>query len=130
MGGPGGLEIVGSRGFFRLRGTFSLDAAVELVVAAITAARAHGLTDLLVDVAELTGFDPPSVTQRFLFVERMAFAAGSEVRMAMVAPAELIDPGRFGVTVALNRGFVSNIFASEDLAIAWLDGLNSTQGEP
>jgi hypothetical protein len=38
----------------------------------------------------------------------------------MVARAEMIDPEKFGVTVAANRGLVSNIFTTELEARAWL----------
>ena len=39
----------------------------------------------------------------------------------MVARAEMIDPNKFGVTVAANRGLVSNIFTTETEARAWLN---------
>jgi hypothetical protein len=39
----------------------------------------------------------------------------------MVARAEMIHPHKFGVTVARNRGLVSNIFPTESEARAWLD---------
>jgi hypothetical protein len=38
----------------------------------------------------------------------------------MVARAEMIDPEKFGVTVAAMRGLASNIFATEAEARAWL----------
>jgi hypothetical protein len=47
--------------------------------------------------------------------------ASGGVRLAMVARAEMIDPEKFGVTVAANRGLVSNIFTTELEARAWLD---------
>jgi hypothetical protein len=34
----------------------------------------------------------------------------------------MIDPAKFGVTVAANRGLVSNVFTTEAEAVAWLDG--------
>jgi hypothetical protein len=39
----------------------------------------------------------------------------------MVARAEMIDPQKFGVTVAALRGLVSNVFTTEVEARAWLD---------
>ena len=38
------------------------------------------------------------------------------VKVAMVVRPELIDPERFGVTVARNRGLFSNAFSSESEA--------------
>jgi hypothetical protein len=75
-----------------------------------------------VNVSGLTGFDSPSVTQRYFFVERWALVAGARVRVAMVARAEMIHPQKFGVMVAQNRGLDSDVFDSEAEAIAWLDG--------
>jgi hypothetical protein len=45
---------------------------------------------------------------------------GRMLRLAVVARPEMIDPHQFGVTVAANRGLVSNIFTAEAEAIAWL----------
>lgn len=42
--------------------------------------------------------------------------------LAMVARPEMIDPERFGVTFAANRGLVGGVFVSEAEAVAWLDG--------
>jgi len=33
----------------------------------------------------------------------------------------MIDPQKFGVTVALNRGLICDVFTTEAEAIAWLD---------
>ena len=38
----------------------------------------------------------------------------------MVALPEMIDPGRFGITVARNRGFFADVFDSEEEAVEWL----------
>jgi hypothetical protein len=38
----------------------------------------------------------------------------------MVVRPELMDPERFEVTVARNRGLVGNVFHSEKEALAWL----------
>jgi hypothetical protein len=39
----------------------------------------------------------------------------------MVAPPELIDPQKFGVTVAANHSMEGNVFVLEADAVAWLD---------
>ena len=89
--------------------------------AAITAACASRAADLLVDTTTLTGFPAPDTLQRFLAAVGWAEEAGGRLRLAMVARAEMIDPCKFGVTVAANRGLVSNIFTTEAEARAWLD---------
>jgi hypothetical protein len=70
-------------------------------------------TSLLIDVTKLTGLPPPGLGERYLIVDRLAAAAGSTVRVAMVARPEVIDPKRFGLTVAAAKGMQANIFDDE-----------------
>jgi hypothetical protein len=74
-----------------------------------------------VDTTALTGFPAPDTFQRFLAAVGWAESAGGRLRLSMVARAEMIDPAKFGVTVAANRGLVSNVFTTEAEALAWLD---------
>ena len=69
----------------------------------------------------LTGFSSPDTFQRFLAAVEWADEAKGSMCLAMVARAEMIDPRKFGVTVAANRGLVSNIFTTEVEARTWLD---------
>ncbi|MFO0960512.1 MAG: hypothetical protein U0800_24270 [Isosphaeraceae bacterium] len=124
----GGIAREGRRGIYRPVGTVTLDEAVRLVGEAITAARSARIDGLLADITGLTGFDPPDTFQRFRAIEAWVEAAAGRVCLAVVAPPEMIDPRKFGVTVASNRGMVSNIFADEDEALAWLDALLRTPG--
>jgi len=101
-------------------GTVSFDRAVTMIRAAIAAAHRNGVRDLLVDISALTGFPSPDTFERFLAVVEWAEEARGNVRLAMVARAEMIHPQRLGVLVAANRGLVSNIFATEAEARAWL----------
>jgi hypothetical protein len=116
-----GFVLEGSAGLYRPVGVVSFKKAVALVRAAIAAARRNQARDLLVDVTGLTGFPSPDSLQRFTAAVEWATEAHGSVRLAMVARAEMIDPSRFGVTVAANRGLVSNIFATEVEARAWLN---------
>jgi hypothetical protein len=115
------FEIAGSRGFFRPSGSVSLAEVVNMVTVAIEFARAHGVRELIVNVCDLTGFESPSITQRYFFVEKWAIVAGASVRLAMVVRTEMINPQKFGVTVAVNRGLDANVFESEAEAVDWLD---------
>jgi hypothetical protein len=92
-----------------------------MVRSAIAAARSSGVTELLVDLRELTGIRPPTISNRFDAVEEWAREAGGVLRLAIVTRSELIDPEKFGVTVGANRGLVGNIFPTEPEARAWLD---------
>ena len=52
-------------------------------------------------------------------------AGGAAVKVAVVGRLEVIDPARFGVTVARNRGFFSKAFSSESEAWTWLLDANA-----
>lgn len=118
------FEIVGDHAEYRPIGQVSLDQMVQLVTSAIAFAQEQHIEKLLVVTCELTGFKSPSLVDRYDIIQAWAKASGLVVRVALVAPPEMIDPQRFGVTVAANRGFIANIFASEDEALAWLLRIN------
>jgi hypothetical protein len=113
------------RGFYRPVGSVSFDEAVALVRAAIAATRSHQAREILVDTTALTGFPSPTTIQRFFAAVEWAAEAGGCLRLAMVARTEMIDPEKFGVTVARNRGLLSNIFTTEEEARAWLAAMQS-----
>ena len=104
---------------YRPAGQLSFDEAVATISEGLRYAASRQIERLLVDSTKLTGFPAPSVWQRFWMAEEWA-AVQARLRLAVVARPDLIDPSRFGVTVALNRGLVANVFSSEAEAIRWL----------
>ena len=116
-----GLQVDGIRAIYRPVGKVSFDEAVALVSLAIRLARSTDVKDLLVDTTQWIGFPSPNTFQRFLAAVEWAEEAGGRLRLAMVARIEMIDPQKFGVTVATNRGLISNVFSSEEEAHTWLD---------
>lgn len=104
---------------FRPSGHLSFDEAIDLVSQGMSFADSRHIGRLLVDTTALTGFPPPTTVQRFQMAESWA-ATSRTLRLAVVARPELIDPSRFGVTVARNRGLFANVFASMSEAIEWL----------
>jgi hypothetical protein len=117
---PDHFEVVDGRGFFRPMGSMSLEAAAELITVALAHARARGIKELLVNATGLTGFESPSLSERYFIVENWARVARGAVRVAMVLRPEYIDPQKFGVTVAFNRRLVADVFELEGPALAWL----------
>jgi hypothetical protein len=117
--------LEGGSGFYRPVGPVAFDEAVALVRAAVAATRRNQAQDILVDTTALTGFPSPTTIERFFAAVEWAVEAGGCLRLAMVARAEMIDPEKFGVTVARNRGLVSNIFTTEAEARAWLAAMRS-----
>ena len=120
---PEHFEIVDDIGIFRPAGHVSLNQMVQLVTSAITFARDQNIRRLLVVTSALFGFEAPSAIARFEFIQEWAYASGGVVRVALVARPEMIDPQKFGVIVAANRGLVANIFVSEPEAITWLQNV-------
>ena len=115
------FEQVGTRGFYRPIAQVSFEQAVDLVAEAIANARQAGLADLLVNTTGLTGFTPPSVFARYGMSAKWAQGAGSSLRVALVARAELIDPQKIGVLMMQNRGGTGDVFTNESDALKWLD---------
>jgi hypothetical protein len=122
VSGLADFTIAEGRGFYRPARITTLDGAVELIATAIVHAREQGLPQLLVDSRELTGFEPPNTFQRYYLMNRWVEAANGQVQVAMILRPEMVDPHQFGLRVAENRGFLTNSFANEEDAIAWLDG--------
>jgi hypothetical protein len=109
------------RGFYRPAQTIDLEGAVSLVAAALNYAREQGLTQLLVDTRQLTGHEPPNTFQRYELMNRWLAASQGRVQLALVVRPEMMDPERFAIRVAENRGFLANAFVDEETAVAWLD---------
>ncbi len=112
--------IVADHAEYRPMGELSLARAIRLITSGIDLARERKLKKLMVSTLGLSGFQPPNVIQRYDFIHEWAKASAYDVHVAVVAHPEMIDPQKFGVTVALNIGFVSNVFTSEDEALTWL----------
>jgi [ribosomal protein S18]-alanine N-acetyltransferase len=113
-------------GVYRLEGAMPLEQAITQGTAAIALARAQQLNRLLILAQGLELAATPTVLERYRIGERCAAAAGGAMHVAVVARAEMIDPQKFAVTVASNRGAKANVFDSEPAARAWL----ARQGGP
>jgi len=120
---PEHFEIDRDCAFFRPAGNVSLQQAVQMLACAIAFAREQEVPKLLAVTTGLTGFAPPNTLERYEFATQFAAIAGGAVRLALVAKPEMIDPQTFGLTVANNRGLISNVFTSEADALAWLQSL-------
>lgn len=125
MTAPAGFEVIGHRGFYRPQKNVTLDEGLALLTRATEYARSLGLRELLLNAVGLTGYQQPSVLDRYEFISNLANIAAGSLRIAIVIPAEVIDPQRFGTLVAGNRGLHANVFASDEAAVAWLDHVAS-----
>jgi CBS domain-containing protein len=117
---PEHFEILDTHAVFRPVGEVSLHDVVRLVTSAIAYAREQHVRKLMVVATGLTGFELPTIAERYNIIQEWGAAAGSGVRAVLVFGPGIIDPQRFGVLVAQNIGFHANVFESEDEALAWL----------
>jgi hypothetical protein len=107
-------------------GDYNLRAAQDIYDQAIKIAVAGGQTRILIDASRVTG--TPTQDERYmlgLFVaaEQRILASRTppaEVQVAVYGRQPLIDPERFGETVALNRGAKVNVSERLDEALSWL----------
>jgi hypothetical protein len=120
MSAAQGLDMLGDIAVFRPRASLSVDQAIWLVKSAIESAREQQIRKLLVVASGLDGFESPSIATRHMMAREWAGAAGGAVQVAVVAKREMIDPQKFGVVVAAQFGALTNAFATEADAIAWL----------
>ena len=120
MRAPQHLEVRDGHCCYRLSGHGPLAEAVNKVIEVIRFSREQGICNLLIDTTNWTGHESPDTLQRFIAASEFAKAAGSEVKIAMVVRPEMMDPDKFEVIVATNRGMIGNVFDSEKEALAWL----------
>jgi|SRR6476659_5491240 hypothetical protein len=110
----------------KVSGSFSLREAKENFIQVLEILTRHKVQKVLLDGREVEG--NPEVMERFFYGE---FAAESlmqflskgvaaETCFAYVLHEPVLDPGRFGETVAVNRGMTLKVFDALEDALAWL----------
>jgi len=122
MNAPEHFDVMEGYCCYRLSGQGPLAEAAGKVVEAIEFSREQRMRKLLIDTTNWTGHPRPDTLERFTWAEAFAKAARSTVKLAMVVRPEMMDPDKFEVTVARNRGMIGNVFDSEKDALAWLLG--------
>jgi hypothetical protein len=104
-------------------GDFILEEAENDFLRILEAVKQHQLRKVLFDGAEIRG--KPSTLERFFYGKFVADAATSHfdlygVQFAYVLKLPVLDPGRFGETVAVNRGMFVKAFDNHEDALQWL----------
>lgn len=120
MKAPENFEIMEGYCCYRLRGHGPLVEAAGKVIEAIAFCRKRGISNLLIDTTNWTGHERPDTVERFNVAAAFTEAARSAVKLSMVVRPELMDPKKFEITVAANRGLLGNVFDSEKDALDWL----------
>jgi len=116
----GQIEVAGDCAYYRPAGKLTFEEAVELLDQAITYVRARQIQKLFINCKGLTGFRPPTLPERYFTIRRWAATAQGLVQVALVIHPEMMDPEKFGVTVARNSGLNADVFTDEPPALAWL----------
>jgi hypothetical protein len=122
------FEVLEGYAVFRPTGQVSIGRAVELVTEGIAFARSLDVRKLLVDITNLTGFEPPGVVLRYFLIHEWARAADRSVFIALVTRPEMIDSEmadsrKIGTAVAADIGFTADVFTTEEDALNWLGGI-------
>jgi hypothetical protein len=105
----------------------TLQQGVEMISRVIEFCRQERIAKLLLNTTAVTGVEPPSVPERFWFMRQWVEDAGGEVAIAFVVPPAFVDPQKFGIMVATNRGMVSDVFIAEADALKWLLGAKAVK---
>ena len=117
---PEFVERIGQRAFYRPVLTANFQQALELCAVAVEWARDHRCTDMLVDVHGISGIESVTTFMRYELAVKWAQSAGA-LRVALVLPESLLDPRKFGMLMAHNRGVNGDVFTNEAEALRWLD---------
>jgi len=122
MDSPPFLKLNEGHAVLRPKGTLMLAEVVDLITHAIEFVREAEIRRLLVVLTGVTGLISPGLAARYEFIREWARVSGGMVRLVIVVRDEMVDAGKFGVTVAANAGMTANVFAEETEALEWLLG--------
>ena len=130
------LEIRPESGFLNVDavGKFSLNEAKRTFLEMLEAAAQHKSQKVLFDGRKLTG--KPELIERFYYGSFAARAVadfrGGVLRFtifAYVLKEPVLDPRRFGETVAVNRGMSVKVFDNLEDAVKWLGVVRSNKSD-
>lgn len=105
------------------RGTFNVDAMLEVYESAFRIAASKDRKAVLVDIRGLQG-EPPTIMERYkqgLHVAKKQQESGMSILIAVVGNDPMIDPRKFGETVGRNRGAIGRVFTDIDEAVDWIE---------
>lgn len=114
------FKTVSDHAVFRPVGHVTLAIAVEMIGESIALAKTRRVGKLLIVGTGLDGFPSPTLTERFQMVEEWAAISKGQIKSAFVIHPWLVHPAKFGILVAHNRGFIADVFTSEQDARTWL----------
>jgi hypothetical protein len=110
----------------RATGEFSLEEAKRNFLEMMEAVALHKSKRVLVDGQTITG--NPRAIERFYYgefsadvvVQHQTRTGSGSIRFAYVLKEPVLDPKKFGETVAANRGMLIKVFDNLEEALEWL----------
>jgi hypothetical protein len=105
------------------QGLFDAEELTDVHRKALDCAVEENLRAILVDTTDLRGHTP-STMERFNFgatIAKLQQRENSHIFIAFVGKEPVIDPSRFGETVALNRGGSAKVFEYSSEALRWIE---------
>jgi len=114
-----GLELEDRDGYLEARflGAFAVDRFNQQAEAASQACRERRLKKLLVDLLRLDA--NLSTIERYELASH-AVRVSAGLRVALLVVPRFLDPNKFGIMVAQNRGLVVDAFTERQKAVDWL----------
>lgn len=118
------VEIIDHEDFLEVRilGSFLIDRFKRQFDAAVRACRERKRSKLLVDSTRIEG--PISTVDRY-HMGNYGAQEGVDLQVASLTRPDLVDPGKFGVVVAKNRGLTIDVFTDRQKAVDWLQSLDT-----
>ncbi len=120
------VERKGTYLYLTITGVYDLVSAKRITEQLFEACRSHGMPKGLVDIRSVEG--EISTIERFEYAEFFVRCQrdyrtqeGKLIRLACFGTEPFVDPDRFGLTVALNRGAILLVTTDIDEALKWLD---------
>jgi hypothetical protein len=114
-----------------LTGDFDITSAMEATAGGLTECWRYRASEVVVDFRSLKGsittaerYDYASFVSGMMLDHAAKF--GRPLRVAFVGSPNLVDPNKFGETVAVNRGAIVKVTTDMDEGLAWL----RKRGEP
>jgi len=99
-------------------GEFSVERFNRQADAASRACRDRSQPRLLVDLTRLENAHPSTLERYDLALHAVKASAG--LKVALLTRSDFLDPAKFGIIVAQNRGLTVDAFLERPAALAWL----------
>lgn len=123
------LKTTVEDGFLRVdaTGEFSLHEAQQTFLEILESVARAKVKKVFMDGRALKG--EPTLMERFYYGEFAAYSVANyfsrgvapATKFAYVLKIPVLDPGRFGETVAVNRGMLAKVFDNPEDAFTWLE---------